>query len=214
MYDQMIRLSLSTTPSLGAITGGSFSQSLLNRINEEAAMDAGGVRFGDPNDPLANNYNNFMQHIWAPAAQANVQMIEIKQEYLDVDIDIYPINNVNQLVYVSNSMRHVILQDERIRKYHKENRIDAWGIKPEEVADNDPIGRIAVRNGLIDDFINQKEFVIEWQFDENEPDYTFIEADMVDTTRDFIGKFLKEYENKDITNFPEEIKTVKPKKVK
>jgi len=205
----MIKLASGMQPSLGQLINSNADPELLNRINQEASANAGGIVFGDSSDPYAHKYNRFMEKVIMPMQEIG-EAIKGTVENLDA----YQTNYVRvasalSLNNIPDETKEVILTHPTIYKQFKDGKISDWGIKnPKNLqAASEVYDRVYKRNQTHIIMNAEDEVVIEWEWLSTDPEFSDKEEEAITKTREFVDEFLwgESTKNIDITNYPEEI---------
>ena len=189
---------------IGALLGTSGRSELIQEINSHCG---GGSFFGSEMDPYRDSYNVFMQTIVEPIRQARTGLQQVSSSLNKVD-QYRSITNLEELERgIPPCMRMGILTYAPIRKQLEEERIDGFGIKAEDLPDEDVYGRL-ISNGQVEihssTLDKDGKIDVKWEFSTDDPEITRDELDMLEDTRTFIDKFMSDEDTKylDFTDYP------------
>lgn len=183
--------------SLGAVMGTSCSQETIDSINARAG---GGSFFNLAGDPFKERFQYYMQNVVEPVRQERYMLANTANALFKPDV-IRPINSIASLeAGIPPCMHEAIVYYKPIRQLLEEERIDGFGIKPEDLDDKDPYeeplksGCVDIDSSTVDE---DGSFTIDWYWSSTDPELTDGELEAIRETREFIDEFL---ENED-TNF-------------
>lgn len=182
------------TPSLGSLLGTSASSDVLTYLNRQYG-NPNGVIFGQPGDPLADRFNNLMSVVQTRLMDTN-RMVQQTVQAVANPTQIIPITSEDQLYHTPVSMQLPILMYEPIRELFMQDRIYGYGFCKENLPQEDVFGRL-INNGTVT--LNSNcyedgkipEFMTE-EWVSTDPNLTFSELDMIEETREWVLKYLRE----------------------
>lgn len=188
----------------GALLGTTGRQDLINDINSRCG---GSSFFGSEHDPYRDSYSVFMSTVVNPLREARDKLIATSNTLFRMD-RYRAITSVAELEQgIPPSMHMGIVMYEPVRKMLEEERIDGFGIKPNELPDEDVFGRL-IRNGTVHLYNGcldkDSQYVITDEVTSLDPEIDREDLDMLQDTRDFIDKFMKDENTKymDFTDYP------------
>lgn len=189
---------------IGALLGTSGRQDLVREIN---AHCGGGSFFGTEMDPYKDSYSSFINTIVAPIRQARNDLMQVSSNLFKVD-QYRAITSVAELEKgIPPCMRIGIITYPPLRKQLEEERIDGFGMKAENLPEEDVYGRL-ISNGQFEIHSStlgkNGEIEVNWEFSTDDPEVTREELDMLEDTRAFIDKFMSDDDTKylDFTDYP------------
>ena len=190
--------------SLGAILGTSGSADLIANINQRCG---GGSFFGSDVDPFKTGFTNFMQTVVQPVQVIDQKLKTTAKKLFDPD-QWRAIDSLKELEKGIPPCMHLpILYYEPIRKMHDEERIDGFGINARTLQEEDPYkdliesGRFEIHSSMCD---KNGDIGVHWRFSTVDPELTPEQIVQLDTTRQFIDRFLNDEQTKvmDFTDYP------------
>ena len=183
MFPQMMSLSVIPTP--GMLMGTVVDQSILGQLNSSFVPD--GI-------PLSQQFTQMRDRFVERFIQPFRDTYDIlKHKIILDDADVIKVIDSMEAIYRTPPAMYLpILTYKPVRDLFNAGRIDGYGM--EFVPEDDPYGRL-IDNGSIELLIGmaetgEVEFVYEWT--NNDPDLDLDEIEMIENTREYIDRFLKE----------------------
>lgn len=193
MYVAPLR-EIENVPSLGAMIGSTQSQVILDQINSKWGGTAS-VSFGQINNPLNDNFRNFMNLLHGQLARTDKIIQEVTQSVL------YPerwrvIDNEEALAAAPASMQPALLMTPGVFELFKERKLSAWDWNPDTFPKEDVYGK-QLNNGKVvidprDPSIVPEYIVTEWNSDEKDFEMTDEQQEILEKSREYITKLLDE----------------------
>jgi hypothetical protein len=181
-------------PSLGALVGSTQSQAMLDHINSKWGGTAS-VSFGQINNPMNDNFRNFMNLIHGQIARTDRVIQEVTQSVL------YPehwrvIDSEEALAAAPASMQPAILMTPGVFELFREGKLSAWDWNPDTFPKEDVYGK-QLDNGKVvidprDPSILPEYIVSEWNSAEKDFEMTEEQQEILEKSREYITKLLDE----------------------
>ena len=204
---QVLRvLDMPTAIPLGAYLGGNYGQqAVLDKLDSVWNTNGSGVLFGQ--SVWGDRYAAFTQTITARDNEA----FHAVERTLDVTLrpnKILPIESLEDLEQVPPCMYQAILTMPQMRKLYDEGMIRGWGVEPQDLPQEDVVGRL-LENGSFStlDPNYDREAPISWTFRSGDPIYNFDELSLLRSSREWIAEELERQlsedgDNLDLTDVP------------
>ena len=177
--------SLSILPSIGAMLGTTHSEEVLDRLRQQ---NGAGVIFGQEGDPYADKYNALCSLVHDQFGEAD-RTIQVIQEVIMHPNTYRAIESVEDLYAVPECMVEPILMLPAISGLLKDGRIYGYGIKPENLPEEDVFGRL-IDNGKVECVDGKMPDTYVWHWKSDDPVITEEELDNVKKTREWVSDFL------------------------
>lgn len=191
----MIPLSLVDLPSaipLSVFMGSTGMQDVIDHMNAKWHTQGSGVIFGE--GTFGDRYRAFTDLVSSRQA-ATIRAVEKTVQSITCPNMFQIIDSQDALEHVPPCMYIPLLTFEPMRKLFEDGRIQGWGVKLDELPEEDVCGRM-INDGRFDS-ANE-----EWRKDPNsgvkyivktgDPDYTREQLDMIETSRGWLDTWLEE----------------------
>ncbi len=181
---------LTDLPSTGALLGSVTKQSIIDSINRASGSN---VYFGQASDPIASEFQTLKRLIVNAETQGHMLFNQVKNlvNLNTLSDAIIPINTIEELRNVPQSMWMPILTYEPIRKLHQSGAIFGYGLDPDCVPEEDVYGRL-IHNGESHYNVYNPTKFISWEFSSNDPKLSIEDLENIEATRGFIDRFLND----------------------
>ena len=206
---------LSSSIPLSVFTGSTGMQDVIEHMNAKWHTQGSGVIFGE--GVFGERYRAFTDLV-SNRQSAAIAMVEKTIQSVACPDMFQVIDSREALEHVPPCMYIPLLTHAPLRKLLEEGRIGGWGVKPEELPEEDIAGRM-MNNGRFDtmnkEWMNDPEAGVSYVFKTGDPDYTIEQLNMIETSRWFIDEFLEQSlgpngDNVDPTDIPNEIGKLRP----
>ena len=182
------------TPSLGSLLGTSASSDVLTYLNNQYGSQ-GGVIFGQPGDPLADQFNNLMNVVTSQLIQTE-RVVQAATQAIAEPYKIQAITSEEQLYNIPVSMQLPILMYAPIRELFEQDRIYGYGFHKECLPEEDVFGRLIDNGNVVfnPNFYDDKkipEYITE-EWRTTDPRLTDEELEDIARTREFVVQYLRE----------------------
>lgn len=200
---------------LSVFTGSTGMQDVIEHMNAKWHTQGSGVIFGE--GVFGERYRAFTDLV-SNRQSAAIAMVEKTIQSVACPDMFQVIDSREALEHVPPCMYIPLLTHAPLRKLLEEGRIGGWGVKPEELPEEDVAGRM-MNNGRFDtmnkEWMNDPEAGVSYVFKTGDPDYTIEQLNMIETSRWFIDEFLEQSlgpngDNVDPTDIPNEIGKLRP----
>lgn len=200
---------------LSVFTGSTGMQDVIEHMNAKWHTQGSGVIFGE--GVFGERYRAFTDLV-SNRQSAAIAMVEKTIQSVACPDMFQVIDSREALEHVPPCMYIPLLTHAPLRKLLEEGRIGGWGVKPEELPEEDVAGRL-MNNGRFDtmnkEWMNDPEAGVSYVFKSGDPDYTIEQLNMIETSRWFIDEFLEQSlgpngDNVDPTDIPNEIGKLRP----
>lgn len=196
--------------SSGSLLGTSGNSAILKQMAAEASHMAIS-HFGSERDPIREGQLAFTAQITEPIRRMASQLQQTRTA-VQLEDRILPITNIKELERgVPSCMWMHILTDPPIRDLVRESRIDAWGLKDQDLPEEDVAGRL-INNGRADlvkgapcwDKTDPDSFWTTEIYASDDPRFTDDELVFLEQTREFFENFLLDPDTEylDPTDYP------------
>lgn len=203
---QVLRIiDLPTCVPLGVYTGQSGQQAVLDRLNATWQNSGSGVIFGQ--DCWGDRYKAFTDLI----TNRDKEVIKAVERTIEVTFrpdKIQEIFSLEDLKEVPPCMFIPILTMPNMRSLFEEGKLDGWGIKSQDLPDEDIAGRL-LNNGTFctGDEGYTRDSLVSFTIQTGDPDYTFDELSILRSSREWISEELERQlgedgDNMDLTDIP------------
>lgn len=186
-------ISLIDLPSalpLGLYTGQYGTQAVLDELNASWRNSGSGVLFGQ--DVFGERFKAFSALVNAEAAQIRDTVLRTV-ETVCCPNKIQTIECEEDLRSVPVCMYVPILTMPVARTLFESGQIDGWGVKAQDLPAEDVVGRL-INNGRFDtaDPNYDRDACVTWTIQTGDPNYTLEELKQIETSRDYISRFIEE----------------------
>jgi len=208
-------LSLPSAIPLSVFTGSTGMQDVIDHMNAKWHTQGNGVIFGE--GVFGERYRAFTELVSNRQSEA-IRMVEKTIQSVTCPDMFQVIDNMESLEHVPPCMYIPLLTHEPLRKLFEEGRIGGWGVKPEELPEEDIAGRM-MKNGRFDsadeEWRKDPNSGVSYVFKTGDPDYTIEQLNMIETSRWFIDRVLEKSlgpdgDMLDPTDLPNEIGKLRP----
>ena len=172
---------LGVIPGIGSMLGTNHSPAVLERLQ---AQSGGQVIFGQEGDPIADRYRAMCDLIHKHFDIANQAMERVRETIVNPNV-FRPIECEEDLYNVAPCMQEAIITYEPIRQLIEDGRIYGYGVKPENLPEEDVYGRL-INNGKVK--TDSKE--LEWMWKTDDPQLTETDLEAIEQTRGWIDAYL------------------------
>ena len=193
-----------TLVDAGALLGTTGRQDLIDSIN---ARCGGSSFFGSENDPYRDQYQTFMNAVINPMRQTRDKLLAVSNAIFRTDT-YRAIRSLRDLEQgIPPCMQMGIVMYEPVRKMLEEERIDGFGIKPNQLPDEDVYGRL-IKNGTFELYHGcldkESQYTYTDEVTSLDPEIPREDLDMLQETREYIDKFMADENTKymDFTDYP------------
>jgi hypothetical protein len=191
----MIPLNLVDLPAaipLSVFTGSTGMQDVIDHMNAKWHTQGSGVIFGE--GMFADRYRAFTdlisnrQSAAIKAVEKTVQSIACPNMFQIIDSQ-DALENVPPCMYVP------LLTFAPMRKLFEDGRIQGWGVKLEELPEEDVCGRMINDGRFVstdEAWRNDPEAGVKYVVKTGDPNYTREQLDMIETSRGWLDTWLEE----------------------
>lgn len=198
-------LSLPSSIPLGLLSGQYGQQAVLEELNNTWRNSGSGVIFGT---------DSFSERFRAFSSMLGERIDTVKETVLKT-VEAACCPNKFQEIKCEDDLFHVpacmfvpILTDPFIRSKYEEGLLDGWGVTADQLPEEDVYGRL-IKNGRFDTGAEdyKRDAPVQWIWENDDPDLTREQLDMIEDARGFCSTFLQEQlgddgDMKDFTNLP------------
>lgn len=184
---------LDSVPSIGSLLGSRGTRELMNTVGKSLGSSA---FFGSSNDRFSKIHNTFIRNYVEPIRRAHAQMVSLSSKLIDQDY-IRILNTEKDLETCPPCMMIPILTYEPVWTLLRQGRICGYGYTSDELVDEKEVyDRLIDTNGVVDWSEGPNSDGEYWAYETidwlKDPELTFEERIMIQETREYIEKFLKD----------------------
>lgn len=206
-------MSLIETPNsipLGAFTGSTGMQDVIDHMNSTWRSTGGGVIFGE--GVFGDRYRAFRELI-TTRQQAIVDEISKTVQAVTCPDRFQLIDSQEALENIPACMQIPILSYAPVRKLFEEGQIRGWGIDWKDLPEEDVYGRM-IKDGSFDSsdekWMKDPESGVTYTVKTGDPDLAFEELKLIKDSREFIDSWLEEQlgpngDRLDLTDLPNQM---------
>lgn len=185
-------VSLPSAVPLGAFTANTGMQAIIDEMNTTWRNASGGVIFGQ--GVFGDRYRAFTEMVTARDKEVVAIVEKSVRTVLNPNV-IVPIESQKDLENVPQCMYMPILTYAPVRKLFDQGMLDGWGVKWEDLPQEDVVGRM-IENGSFhsdnEEWMKDPESGVSYVVKTGDPDYTIQQLMDIQTTREFIDTWLED----------------------
>lgn len=199
---------------IGVFTGSTGMRDVLEHMNATWRNGAN-VIFGE--GIFGDRYRAFKELV-TDRQREIIRTVEKTVQAVTCPDKIVAIESREDLEHVPPAMYIPILTYAPVRKLYDEGMIRGWNVSPEELPEEDVVGRM-INNGRFrsddEEWMKDPESGVKYTFKTGDPDYTREELNQIETTREFIDRYLEEElgpkgSKLDLTDLPNQMGKLRP----
>lgn len=178
------------TPDVGMLMGAVAPQSTLDAFNSNyGTAGLGDFEFGGVNDVMASAYKTFTNAIVKPVEQTMI-MLEKGKALIRYKDQMITLRTEDDLESVPKCMHIPIMTSPMLRGMFMDERIDGFGIEPEDMPHFDPYENVLEYGYIETDHEGNfpKHDISTWSTDD--PDISLEDVDHLRASRNFIEVFI------------------------